>query len=84
MNAAKGRGGYRRIEFGCLVRENPEGAAFGLREAWAMDGSAGKAARRLGISQRSFFRFVAKLRASGFAIVAPSETAKPGIDTVRS
>lgn len=78
------KGGYRKIEFGQLMRENPECAAFGLREAWASDGSATKAARRLGISRRSFFRFVALLRAAGFAIDMPSQTANAGIDTVRT
>ena len=67
------KGGYRKIEFGELVRENPECAVFDLREAWLSDGSATKAARRLGISRRSFFRFVASLRVAGFAIDVPSE-----------
>lgn len=84
MTTSKKQGGYRKIEFGELVRVDPACAAFGLREAWVMDRSATKAANRLGISRRSFFRFVASLRASGFPIDVPSETSNPGINTVRS
>lgn len=83
MNEKK-KGGYRKIEFGELVRTSPETAATTIEEAWSIAGSSRKAAMRLNISRRSFFRFVAALRMLGFAIDVPTISTNAGIDTGRS
>jgi hypothetical protein len=83
MKAKKNRGGYRKTEFGDLMKSNPEQAAAMLRNAWTEAGGSKKAAKTLDISQRSFFRCAVRLKALGFDIVAPSETSNAGIDTVR-
>jgi hypothetical protein len=84
MKAKKNRGGYRKTEFGDLMKSNPEQAAKALRDAWIAEGCVRKAAKKLDISRRSFFRCALRLKALGFDIVAPSETSNRGIDTVRS
>jgi hypothetical protein len=84
MKAKKNRGGYRKTEFGNLVKANPERAAKALRDAWASEGGSTKASQRLGISRCSFFRCARILEAAGFDVGRPSETRNPGIDTVRS
>lgn len=72
MSAKVGRGGYRRTEFGDLVKGNPELAAKALRDAWAT-GGATDAARKLGISRRSFFRCADRLESCGYEVRRPSD-----------
>lgn len=84
MKSKKRRGGYRKTEFGELVKADPERAAKALREAWAMEGCVRKAMKKLDISRRSFFRCALRLEMLGFDVGRPSETRNPGIDTVRS
>jgi hypothetical protein len=78
------RGGYRKTEFTERIKNDPIIAAVDLRAMWILTKSATKAAKLLGISRRSFFRCVDRLEALGFDVRRPSETANPGIDTVRS
>jgi hypothetical protein len=82
MKRKKKQGGYRKTEFGDLVKADPAQAAALLRDAWAREGGSKKAAKSLDISQRSFFRCVLRLEAVGFNIDRPSETTNDRIDPV--
>lgn len=84
MKRKKKQGGYRKTEFGELVKVNPEQAATMLRNVWAREGGSKKAAKSLDISQRSFFRCVLRLKSFGFDVGCPSETTKDRIDPVFS
>ncbi len=77
------KGGYRKTDFGELVKSNPALAAKRMREVWIEEGSSSKAAKKLDISRRSFFRCVDRLLAIGFDVRRTSKTANLGIDTVQ-
>lgn len=78
------KGGYRKTEVNNFIKIDPSIAALCLRVAWQHEKSVTKAARRLKISRRSFFRYANRLEALGFDVGRPSGTTNPGIDTVRS
>ncbi len=84
MTTKTKKGGYRKTDFGDLVKANPERAAKVLRDAWASEGGSTKAAKKLGISRRSFFRCADRLESMSYDVGRSSETTNPGIDTVRS
>lgn len=83
MSTNARRGGYRKSEFGDLVRSNPKLAAKRFRDAWLHSTGATEAAPKLGISRRSFFRYALSLEREGYDVGRPSQTPNPGIDTVR-
>jgi hypothetical protein len=72
MSKGSKRGGYRKHEFGELVKADPACAAKRLQETWLQAGGSKLAATRLGISKRTFFRYVDVLDAAGFPITAPT------------
>lgn len=84
MTTKTKRGGYRKTDFGDLIKTDPEQAAKVLREAWALAGGATGAARNLDISRGSFFRCARLLESMGYDVGRPSGTRTAGIDTVRS
>lgn len=73
MSTQTKRGGYRKTEFGELVKTDPEQAAKVFRKAWKEEGGATKASRRLDISRGSFFRCARRLESLGYDVGRPSE-----------
>lgn len=84
MKRKKKQGGYRKTDFGDLVKTDPKFAAIMLLALWASEKSATKAAKKLDISRGSFFRCARRLESMGFDVGRPSETTKDRIDPVRT
>lgn len=66
MNDTTKRGrGFRYIRLSAIVAEDPTKAAEKIRAAWATAGSATGAAKRLEVSNATFWRYVDRLVKAG-------------------
>lgn len=65
----KRKGGYREIEFATLADADPAKASIVIRSAWQEEPSVARAAKRLGMSRRSFYRYAKRL-----SVEAPSRS----------
>jgi transcriptional regulator of acetoin/glycerol metabolism len=81
MSERQRKGGYRKSDFGTLVKTDPKRAAQLLTETWTKEGGSTKAAKQLNISRSSFFRCIRRLTTLGYTVLPPVQNVDPGIDT---